>query len=186
MTRKSLEALVQEAPPGPPPPARGKARRTRRAPAAKMGARAAVIAAYDSARLSPREWVPHSVRLPADVADRLIRQVATGLTLEIEPGRPLHLRPAASHYTQAALSAIPFTDVGKAGAIGARWRKAHLRAVPGNGSSPGTQLHRDTHQAMLDLTPWLRTLPDRVRIQDVAAGAVSALLDELAEDAAGE
>lgn len=141
---------------------------------ADLDARSAVLAACDSARRTPKAWQAYSLRFPPDLASRLVIRLATDK--DQNPGIPL----AASHYVEAALDALPFGDLEAVAAVGREWQAARsLRAAPGKAPSPGTLLHGDTASAMRRLTTWLKTLEDSVRVQDVGAGALTRLLDEL-------
>lgn len=176
----STTPIVAEAPAA--APAAAQRRRTRtgtgKAPGAGLSAPLAVLAAYDSAQQTPSEWTSYGVRFPLPLADRLKVQRAgdrerTGL-------RQLH----GSHYVQAALAGLPLGDPAKAAVIGQEWRAAQPRGAARQVTSPGTRLHQETEQAMIRLAGWLPTVPGRrVTIQDVAAAALTLLLDELGDSA---
>lgn len=142
--------------------------------AGQVPAMTAVLAAYASVKQEPRSWTTHTLRLPASLDQRIKRRIvadstATGLNL------------AQCHYVQAALGAVP-PDLERAAAIGRAWREAHLLDRRGDtAGGSGTRLHRDTAEAMSSLARQVRGLSYKVTLQDVAAGAVSALLDELGE-----
>lgn len=179
--RRNLEDLLATTRPAAEPPAAAPAAPARRsgrrpagkAPGAGLTAPLAVLAAYDSAQAAPAEWRAYGVRFPRPLAVRLKVRLAedrqrTGL-------RQLH----ATHYVQAALAQLPADPV-KAAAIGRDWRAAQPRGSAGALTSPGTRLHQDTERAMADLAGWLPTVEGRaVPVQDVAAAALTAFLDEL-------
>jgi hypothetical protein len=145
-----------------------------RRPDVVPGAAAAVLAAYDSVQQTPREWVAYSVRLPGVIARELDRRVLADY-------QATRLQVARSHYVQAALSRLPFADPEKCARVGRDWRASQDRRVSWDGSPPGTRLLRGTAEAMKLLRRQLGTLDARVPLQDVAAGAVAALLAELGE-----
>jgi hypothetical protein len=185
--RRSLDDLVAADPPGAPQPgaaieAAGPQARALAAagPGGELHVRrrdlaaaGAVLMACDSAQRTPRLWVAYSLRLHPALADRLVRRVA--VDADANPHVPL----ARNHYLEAALDALPFGDLEALAEIGRGWQAARPRAVSGRAPSPGTTLHQDTAAAMRSLSRWLPTLPDKVLTQDVGAGALAALLDEL-------
>jgi hypothetical protein len=85
---------------------------------------------------------------------------------------------ADCHFIEAALARVETLD--QAAALGKAWQEAHRRdrdASMAGGS--GTRLRKVTSGRVRDLAARLRGLDARVKLWEVAAEAVTRLLDEL-------
>jgi hypothetical protein len=145
-------------------------------PGQRVEARTAVLAAYTSVQRADGEWVPYGVRLPARLAQQLKDVVAD------DKVRLRMWRLSATHYHEAAFSALPFGDVDKCAQVGRDWQASQPVAGVRQVTGPGTRLTAGTADAMHELATRLTALPGGPPIQDVAAGAIAALLAQLAQN----
>jgi hypothetical protein len=91
--------------------------------------------------------------------------------------------PAADHYVEAALAAIP-VDAAQAAQWAVQWR-ALVRSQghpPGPPVQAGSRVRTATKDEMLSLTEQLRLRDGRVPVWQVHAAAVARLLNRLADE----
>jgi hypothetical protein len=122
-----------------------------RAPAVTSGstsAHDAVISSFRSARTDPRSWTALSMRLPAELQQRVTERMVRDREASGLPGL------AAAHYINAALASIP--DDPK---VAVDWATEYMEQLGGRGleaQGVGTRVHRDTRAAIRHLEGQLR------------------------------
>lgn len=108
----------------------------------------AVEASFRSARTDPRSWTTFSMRLPAELQQRVTERMVFDREAT---GRPTL---AASHYLNAALATIPADPE-----IAAAWAQDYIDQLGGrslDAQGTGTRVHRDTRAAVRHIEGQLR------------------------------
>jgi hypothetical protein len=108
----------------------------------------AVEASFRSARTDPRSWTTFSMRLPAELQQRVTEQMVLDREATDRPAL------AASHYLNAALASIPADPE-----TAAAWAQEYIDQLGGrslDAQGTGTRVHRDTRAAVRRIEGQLR------------------------------
>lgn len=144
-------------------------------------ARELVREAAAAARENPQSLSPFTVRLPLELRNAVHRRVIADTETLARTGARGQL-PAAGHYVDAALRAIPADPVDAAQWV-REWREIHLDQAQSASAPVGSRVRTDTGVAMNLLSKRLKLVAGRVLAQEVHAAAIVRLLDRLdAED----
>ena len=145
-----------------------------------------VAAARSTAKNRPREIEAYTVRLPVAVRRALDARVETDTEAVLATGEGRSNLPAAGHYIDAALAAIP-PDPGTAAAWAAQWLAGLGAQALGEPLATGSKVRTSTKHAMIILGKRLKSLEllgqgPRVTSWQVHAAAVIRLLERLDQE----